>query len=429
MFSHRLIFSLCLVTPVMLPLVDKVYAQNGQTSPAQKIIAKEKTLPKILILPWQTPSVDPDSLRLTKQARNAVTSKLKETFAPTAESLDKLTDKQFLTTALTDDLQKVLADPNTTDQSSIAIIPLWTHVHNYELLGLLAVDAYSNSIRYFAHKLIPGEQLLEAYKNKNVESIFGQEFASFSSLIKTDNLPKPSEELAVIVREQAASRRINEIDRTTLNLLLGYQLANEKRPTSFTLTNPYAPELLAAIHRIHNLKQIMRKPNRIIFTKITYDKNPKRSKLPINLNMGITMTEAVFGKSIPDNWNEPLTIGAKTNGEVELKFSGRLLDLMTSEQRALRRDELPQIVKIRGAWAYVDKGRAWGLQMNDRLALSDGSGAIKGHVVGYFGPEMKLKSPRGYSINEGAIIFIRKGQKDTKEGQTLSYDTQKVPTF
>ena len=145
--------------------------------------------------------------------------------------------------------------------------------------------------------------------------------------------------------------------------------------------------------------------------------------------MGITVTEAVFGKSIPDNWSEPLTIAAKTNGEVELKFSGRLTDLMTSEQRALKRDELPQIVKLRGAWAYVDKGRAWGLQMNDRLVLADGSGTIKGHVVGYFGPEMKLKSPRGYSINEGAIIFIRKGQKETKEGQTLSYDPQKVPTF
>jgi hypothetical protein len=193
MFSRRLIFSLCLVTPVMLLLVDEVYAKNGQPSPAQKIIAKDKPLPKILILPWQTPSVDPDSLRLTKQARNAVTSKLKETFAPTAESLDKLTDKQSLTTALTDDLQKVFADPNTTAQSAIAIIPLWTHVHDYELLGLLAVDAYSNGIRYFAHKLIPREQLLEAYKNKNVESIFGQEFTSFSSLIKTDNLPPPPE--------------------------------------------------------------------------------------------------------------------------------------------------------------------------------------------------------------------------------------------
>ena len=55
--------------------------------------------------------------------------------------------------------------------------------------------------------------------------------------------------------------------------------------------------------------------------------------------------------------------------------------------------------------------------------------AVKGHVVGYFGPEMKLKSPRGYDIHEGAIIFIRSGQKVVKEGDVFSYDQKKVPSL
>lgn len=422
----RILFCLSLVANVIICLVS-AHAQSTQTAPAQKIIAPEKLLPKILILPWQTPNVDPDSLRLTRQARDAVTNKLKETFTPSAESLDKLTRTKTLPTALTDDLQKVLADAETSPQNATAIIPLWTHFHDYELLGLVAIDAHKNTIRHFVHKLIPHEQLVQAYKNKDTQSVFGQAFAAFSAQVKGGNQPNAPEELAIIVRQQAASRRINEIDRTTLNLLLGYQLATRTGQMTFTLINPFAPEILAAIHQLYGLKQVMRKPNRLIFTKITYDKNPKIMKLPVTLNLGTTVTEAVFGKSIPDSWQEPITVGAKTNGEVELKYSSKLDELISREQQALKRDDLPQIVKIRGAWAYVDKGRAWGLQMNDRLVIADGSGTVKGHVVGYYGPEMKLKSPRGYPIHEGAIIFIRKGQKSLKEGQALSYDIMKVP--
>jgi len=427
MSCRRLIFCLSLVANLSICL-DSAHAQSTQTTPAQKIIATEKLLPKILILPWQTPNVDPDSLRLTRQARDAVTNKLKETFSPSAASLDKLSRKENIPTALTDDLQKVLADAETSPQNATAIIPLWTHFHDYELLGLVAIDAYRNTIRHFVHKLVPQEQLVQAYKSKSTESVFGQEFAAFSAQIKNGKQPHPPEELAIIVREQAASRRMNEIDRTTLNLLLGYQLATKSGQMSFTLVNPFAPEILTAIHQLYGFKQVMRKPNRIVFTKITYDKNPKIMKLPVNLNLATTVTEAVFGKSIPDSWQETLVIGSKTNSEVELKYSSKLEELITREQQALKRDDLPQIVKIRGAWAYVDKGRAWGLQMNDRLVIADGSGAVKGHVVGYYGPEMKLKSPRGYPIHEGAIIFIRKGQKNLKEGLILSYDMMKVPS-
>jgi hypothetical protein len=66
--------------------------------------------------------------------------------------------------------------------------------------------------------------------------------------------------------------------------------------------------------------------------------------------------------------------------------------------------------------------------MNDRLVGIEQPNAFKGHVVAYFGPELKLKSPRGWPINEGAIIFIRKGQKNLKIGQAFTYDGMRVPT-
>lgn len=418
----------CLLITALLQ-TRPAHSQDNKASTAQKMSVKNSALPKILLLPWQSPGVDPDSLRLTKKARDLVTQKLKETFAPNAQPLNQVIDKQKIPLALTDDLQQVFAHEESSQETSLAFIPIWTHFHDHEFLALLVIDAHSNSVRNLAHKLIPRDQLMTAYKNKSVESIFTPEFLSFVASVKSDTKQTTTDDLALFFREQASAKRPNEIDRMTLNLLLGYKLATQADPKPFVLINPFATELLATIHRIHGLSKNMRKPNRIIFTQITYEDRAQMLKLPVKLSTGFTMTEGVFGKTITPSWREQLTVTPNRNGQVNLDFSDKINKAIENELQSLRRSELPQIAKIRGAWAYVDKGRAWGLQMNDRLVIADGSGLIKGHVVGYFGPEMKLKSPRGYAIHEGAIIFIRKGQKNLKEGLSLSYDQQKVPSF
>ena len=76
----------------------------------------------------------------------------------------------------------------------------------------------------------------------------------------------------------------------------------------------------------------------------------------------------------------------------------------------------------------MDKGRAWGLKLLDRLTVRESPGEIRGHVIKFFGPELKLKNINGQTINEGAIIFIRKGQRLAKPGQSLVYDQTEFPT-
>jgi hypothetical protein len=196
----------------------------------------------------------------------------------------------------------------------------------------------------------------------------------------------------------------------------------------FTVINPFATEQLTSLHGFYGQKNMMRRANREIITRLTYAKTPKGLKLPVTVTLNIGATDGVFGQTLPWSWSEPLTIGVNADSTMNLKCSDKLKTSLTTESSALRRDELPQIVKIRGAWAYVDKGRAWGLQMNDRLVSNDDPSKIKGHVVAYYGPEMKLSSSRGWPIHEGAIVFIRKGQRDLRVGQTLTYDGMKVPT-
>ena len=66
--------------------------------------------------------------------------------------------------------------------------------------------------------------------------------------------------------------------------------------------------------------------------------------------------------------------------------------------------------------------------MNDRLVVADDSQVVKGHIVGYYGPELSLKSPKGWPISEGAIMYVRKGQRESKLGQEFKYDKMTVPT-
>lgn len=404
-------------------------AQDSINTTAQKVSEPSKRLPDVLIFPWQTPGVDPDSLRQTREARDAVVEKIKQSVSPNAQRLEALFDKQKVPAALKDDIQNVWAEPNYNLTSPLIIMPLWTHVHDQELFGILVINGLQNSIQSFNTKFISKSLLKDAFKSKTLDTLFTTQFQTLLDGVKKDPKPNTDEDVAILFKEQASSRRPDEIDRTTLNTLIGSYFATKDKNFYFTLINPFATGLLKSIHGIYGLSNATRKPNRIISTRVTYDKKSKDMKLPLKLQVGITTIDGVFGKTLPPTWEEELILDAKQNGDVALSISQRLNGFIDEEKKALKRDELPSISSVRGAWAYVDKGRAWGLQMNDRLVIADGSKTIAGHVVGYYGPEMKLKSPRGYSIHEGAIIFIRKGQKNLKVGQTLSYDQKQVPSF
>ena len=91
---------------------------------------------------------------------------------------------------------------------------------------------------------------------------------------------------------------------------------------------------------------------------------------------------------------------------------------------------MPQISKVFKAWVYLDKGRAWGLKIGDRLAAKAPTGeTIKGHIVGFFGPNQNILSPRGFNVPEGAIMYVRKGQLHVDIGQTLEWDKRSFPTL
>jgi hypothetical protein len=136
-------------------------------------------------------------------------------------------------------------------------------------------------------------------------------------------------------------------------------------------------------------------------------------------------SEAVLGSSINSQVHVRTTIDIS---QEKFQLPNELIQLLQNEAASIKAEEWPQVAKIYGAWAYLDRGRAWGLEMNDRLYLDDGQRLIKGHVVGFYGSGLGLKSPRGFPIHEGAILFIRTGQKKVRLGDTFRFDPTRFPT-
>jgi hypothetical protein len=143
------------------------------------------------------------------------------------------------------------------------------------------------------------------------------------------------------------------------------------------------------------------------------------------LKTSIKVIESVFGRRHPISLEMDLKLEESNQ---ELKFLGteKMIAFLRSEANLLSLNSQPEVLKKDRAWLYIDKGRAWGLKIGDRLETE--GGAIKGHIVAYYGPEMNLKSKDGTPITEGAIVYVRKGQELTNKGQLFDWDKTTYPT-
>jgi hypothetical protein len=217
-----------------------------------------------------------------------------------------------------------------------------------------------------------------------------------------------------------------------VNLLL-----EEKLAPAYTVARNLGDDRLATVRDALGQPAALRRPTRGLILSWTNlpettraGKAPNR-KLPVRLDLVATVAETVFGKHVPV---------APLRGAWEFRASGDQIDfavdpaltkLLDAERATLVLADAPQVAKVYGAWVYLDRGRAWGLKMNDRVVAPGANGPddlVKGHVVRFFGPEEGLTSPRGFPIREGAIVFVRRHQRDAKIGMTFTPDPRQYPT-
>lgn len=102
------------------------------------------------------------------------------------------------------------------------------------------------------------------------------------------------------------------------------------------------------------------------------------------------------------------------------------------EAGRLNRLTPPRIVARYGTWAYLDRGRGYGITINQRFVGgqrgSSRTGAVfAGHVVKFFGPSEGLKDASGQPIADGAIIYLRTGRDEAVIGMPVFPDQATYP--
>lgn len=277
--------------------------------------------------------------------------------------------------------------------------------------------------------------------------------------------------LTLQVQELAARTRLDEISEVCLHLVVAASLYKDYR----LLLNELREPLTALRWRMKKARmnpQINAQINPQIDTDLeAFGKSPARptrrlalawledkplkgqtaasdpepegqTRWPASIRIRWQLSEAVFGRGLAGTRASVQAQGGQSPLQEAavvfdpralpnaLALPGELLDQLRREQLALVNTEQPAIAATYGAWVYVDKGRAYGLNMRDRLVIEgagEEGGPIKGHVIGFFGAERGLLSPRGYVISDGAIVFVRQGQSSVRAGQEWRYDTRRFP--
>lgn len=283
------------------------------------------------------------------------------------------------------------------------------------LLGLSVINSISGELEQFLYRVqdkkanlaAEGEQLITFLKKE--DSTFNNQSSGFKLAMTSS-------------RTSSFGKKISSY---CLELILAKKLLEQE----IRVINGIQNELITTID--HWIK----------FTKQAAFYYPTKATRHMNLiwsldkakigevGIKIDFSEAVLGSLGVTNFN--LTVPYKLNEQTKIfdfELPKDVTDFLNAQKEVLSLDEPPGSVLIKKAWVYLDKGRSWGLQINDRLVEKNQPQAIKGHIVGFFGTELMLRDKKNRLIHDGAILFIRKGQHLTKKDQSFVYDERSYPT-
>ncbi len=398
------------------------------TCPTLLLGQEEKPFDTALILPLQTIGINQETPAALSNNKKSLMKVLADEWfgsnqIPLTAYLKKTKPQAVMTERNKSITDKIMVKSNADNSNVFMIQPIWCSVMDHDLFFLIASHPQTN-ILFASDHLAIKRQDSTAYADLSAH------YLRLSQNLKTKvAAPRPPSESALKIGLSLAmeTTRLDEGSSQCLNLLWEEQLLAALPSTPIVrFLGSEVPSLITALSGDAQPK-LARASRQLLMNWRDSAPNLPRT-LPFKFPLSAKLVDTVFGKHLPWNLSEPITVSVTANGKLNLTSIKPLIDKLRAERASLLLAEKPQIAKINRAWVYLDRGRAWGLQMNDRLVTLDSSGTpIKGHVVQFFGPEANIVSPRGFPIMEGAIVYIRKNQKLTKIGQEFSFDEKTFP--
>lgn len=388
--------------------------------------------PAALIMPWRVIGIDPLergparpalTQSITSMASAILTSPA--TFTTLLKAQPPTINRQRLT-----DQMMVGAPKIPLPNQALTVEPTWCSLMDRHLFIVTVADSQLNTLLGSAHISISRTRWKD----------LGQAQSAFLQ----EQLPKLAS--AALKKAQAKGNGA-ATDTLNIGLSLGRNvtrndegfshcvnlLVEERLAPDYTVARNLGTDHLATVRDALGLSSALRRPTRGFVMSWA---NPPETKpnrvLPVTLALKVQVAETVFGQPVPikhqSNW--AFSVGA--GEQIQFTLDPAFKKILDDERSSLKVADMPQVAKIDRAWVYLDRGRAWGLKMNDRLVANtvggDPKDLVKGHVVRFFGPEEGITSPRGFPIREGAIVFVRKSQRSARVGMTFRPDARQYAT-
>jgi len=402
--------------------------ENPNATPDSADTSKAAILPypKAMTMPIRTLGIDSVAKGKAKLQLQEIRQNLDQRFLTAPVSLSDYIGQQR---PITNNLKRVTGQimtgtNNFSSTRPLFLEPIWCSFFDQYVFFLQISDTERHTLQSSSHVAIPKKQWEQYVQDKSLATNINPEIeAALTAAISQFQEYKLNDALAVGFNLGKQLGRADETHAQCLNLLLEEKLANK-----YTIPRTVGGTELGSVRRALKQPALLRRPTRAINSKWMLDtsKTAKRT-LPVTITLKATFAETVFGNPFKAK-HESIWNYALANEKIEFTIPVGLNEFLENERASLQIADKPVAAKIYRAWVYVDRGRAWGLKMRDRLVADVDGKTIKGHVVRFFGPEEGVTSPRGYPVKEGAIIYIRKGQQDTKIGMTFEPDPRNYPT-
>lgn len=427
--------------------------------------APPATLPAALALPWRLIGIDPARAGAARPALEASERALAAAVLDEARTLTELATPlrsvPLNSRRIADEIHAG-ALKGKAGLLPLAIEPAWSSLLDHELVTVTVVDAARNVLLGSAHVAVPRAQ----WPARGLDGFLGAQLTTLARRALEQAAAHPlarpeataADALHVGISLGRNTTRRDEGPSHALTMLLEELLAPR-----YTVARALGGDKLALARDLLGLAPTLRRPTRGLVLRWFLDPEIKpvklvrpppaksrgqpaaanfgkklsrppeaaaRPSLPAKLRLVATLAETVHGEQLTDTHESVWELRRADDGRIEVKLDPGLEALLEREKKSLLTRDMPQAVKIDRAWVYVDRGRAWGLKIGDRLVARVGDkpdDIVKGHIVQYFGPELKLTSARGFPIQEGAVVYVRKNQSRARPGMVFQYDPATYP--
>ncbi len=372
----------------------------------------------IILLPWQLQGWDAEFTLRNRDALRQIHQELERSYLQAPQPFDKwLKDKQRPLSLNQSRRAATLTIGSASEAfaNTVYLVPRLCPLGELAVFGLQWVDARTQRLLAATQVFVDAPSWQAKQRSFTNARLLIDSIATRREQLSQGALATQRQKLSHAVKLQLLTEGGRRADEDCLTMLLSHDLLAEQEQIASlgNLEGTFVREQLFADD----------KPLRATRT-LTLDWGYGSMKGPNYAFQG-RWAEGVLGGSIDTRLSGLAPLNRK---DQRLEAPPTLTAMLKETQTMLRLSDRPEVVRIDRAWAYLDRGRAYGLDMDDRLYFEEGPRVVKAHVVAFFGPSLGIKNAAGQIIQEGAIVYVRKGQRAIRVGDRFDFDPTQFPT-